>query len=166
MNNHYFHALPPLALKSSLLLLALTTPLLLGIQSERTHQRALSLQLADEQQQLLAHQQAAEAIRARQRAFSAAPAGHQPSAPRLAVLAQLAQVWQEDIALLSLDLDTRQQRMRLELTARSLDSLLDFVSRLQQSPARVGLENHIRDRSLPSPWQFRATLNLEYGHAY
>ncbi|CAI1709711.1 Uncharacterised protein [Serratia ficaria] len=165
MSNHYFYALPPLTLKSSLLLLTLTAPVLLGIQAEREHQRALSTQLANEQRQLLAHQQAAEAIRARQRAFSAAPTGRQPSPPRLAVLAKLTHAWKDDIALLSLDLDARQQRMRLELASQSLDSLLDFVSRLQQTPAKVGLENHARDRSLPPPWQIRATLNLEYDHA-
>lgn len=157
--------MPPLTIKASLLLLALTVPVLLGVQVERQHQRTLLAQLADEQQQLLAHQQAAETIRARQLSFNKVPAARQESTPRLAGLATLAHVWQDNVALLSLDLDARQQRIRLELASQSLDSLLDFVSRLQQTPARVGLENHSRDPSLPPPWQIRATLNLEYDHA-
>ncbi|HEI8864681.1 TPA: hypothetical protein SLG40_000121 [Serratia odorifera] len=165
MNNHHFYALPPLTVKFSLLLLALMAPVLLGIQTEYQRQRTLSSQLADQQRQLLAHQHAAEAIRARQRAFSTAQTVPEPSSARLWVLAKLADALSDDIALLSLDLDTRQQRMHLELTSRSLSSLLDFVSRLQRTPAKVELENHTRERALPAPWQIRATLNLEYDHA-
>lgn len=163
MSNHYFHALPPLTIISSTLLLALTVPVLLGINAEQQYQQTLLAQLADEKQQLLTHQQAAEAIRIRQRNYnSAIPANQQPS---LAGLAKLAHAWKDDVALLSLDLDTRQHRIRIELASHSLEALLDFVSRLQQPPTKVGLENHARDPSLSPPWQIRSTLSLEYDHA-
>lgn len=139
--------------------------MLLGIHAECQHRRTLLAQLVDEQQQLSAHQQAAEAIHLRQRAFSAAPADPQHASPRLVGLTKLAHTWQDDVALISLDLDARQQRIHLEVVTPTLASLLDFVSRLQQGPAKVGLESHAHDPSLPLPWKIRATLNLEYDHA-
>ncbi|MBF1994357.1 hypothetical protein [Serratia symbiotica] len=162
MNNHYFYTLPPWAIKSSLLLLILTLPVLLGIHAQWQQQRELRVQLVGEEQQLLAHQQAAEALRLRQKTHTHQ---QQQSPPRLVGLEILAKAWRNDVALLSLDLDAHSQRMRIELASHSLGALLDFVARLQEAPAKVWLENHTRNPSLIPPWQISGTLHVEYNHA-
>jgi len=162
MNNHYFYALTPWAIKSSLLVLILTLPVLLGIHAQWQHQREIRVQLVGEEQKLLAHQQAAEALRLCQKTPTHQ---QQQSPPRLVGLDILAQVWRNDVALLSLDLDAHSQRMHIELASHSLGTLLDFVARLQETPAKVWLENYTRDPSLRLPWHISATLNVEYNYA-
>lgn len=163
MNNHQFIARLPLPATAALLAL-LIAPTLTGIflgQQQKDQQMA---DLTQQIEKLQAHRQAADAILARQQMFARSPA-RQQDPQQLAALALIGDAWRDDIALMSLELDARQQRVRLEVVANSLDAVLDFVSRLQNSQTRVGLEHHQSENSLPEPWKIRATLNLEYSHA-
>ena len=162
MTNHQFISRRAMPVNAALLIV-LMTPLLTAIFFSHQQQNQLQTELAVEMQKLNAHSQAAEVILARQRAYASQPQQQEPQ--QLAGLALIGQALSKDIALMSLQVDARQQQMRVEVVAHSLDSLLDFVSRLQDTRARVGLEHHHTETSLTEPWKIRATLNLEYSHA-
>ncbi|KOC88873.1 hypothetical protein [Winslowiella iniecta] len=162
MTNHQFISRLAIPVNTALLIL-LIVPVLTGILLSHQQQNRLMTELTAETQKLQAHRQAAETILTRQRAFASQPQQQEPE--KLAGLALIGKAWSSDIALLSLELDANQQRVRVEVVAHSLDALLDFVSRLQDTSARVGLEHHQTETSLSEPWKIRATLNLEYSHA-
>ncbi|MBP2169732.1 putative membrane protein YeiB [Erwinia toletana] len=162
INRHQFIARWRLPI-SLVLLVVLIAPTLLAIAITRQQQQQLTQAVIQEMQLLQAHRQAAEAISARQRAFDKAPP--QQESTQLNGLALIALALHDDIALLSLQKDVREQRIRVEVLSHSLDALLDFVSRLQRLPARVSLESHQTENSMPGPWKIRATLNLEYTDA-
>ncbi|MFS2222962.1 hypothetical protein [Pantoea sp. B65] len=146
------------------LLLLLIAPTLTAIGVTQQQQQQLTRLLAEDMQQLQAHRQAAEAISARQRAFARTPQPQQDPA-QLNGLTLMAAALRDDIALLSLEMDTRQQRLRVEVLSHSLDALLDFVARLQRLPVKVALDSHQTESNMPEPWKIRATLNLEYPDA-
>ena len=162
MTNHRFVSRLALPVSAALLIL-LIIPTLTVIVLNQQQQQRLVTELSTATQKLQEHRQVAETLLARQRVFASQPQQQEPE--RLAGLALIGQAWTKDIALLSLELDARQQRVRVEVVAHSLDALLDFVSRLQNTRARVDLEQHQTENSLGEPWKIRATLNLEYSHA-
>ncbi|MCU5772717.1 hypothetical protein N5923_12270 [Erwiniaceae bacterium BAC15a-03b] len=162
INRHQFITRGRLTI-SLTLLVVLIAPTLVTIAITRQQHQQLTQVLTQEMKLLQAHRQAAEAISVKQRAFDKAP--QQLESSQLNGLALIAPALHDDIALLSLEKDARQQRMRIEVLSRSLDALLDFVSRLQRLPARVGLESHQTETTMPETWKIRATLNLEYADA-
>lgn len=163
MNNHQFIARLPLPVTVALLTL-LIAPTLTGILLGHQQEARQMTELTQQRQKLQEHRRVADAIVARQQSFARQPA-RQLDPQQLTALTLVGDAWRDDIALMSLEMDARQERVRLEVVASSLDAVLDFVSRLQNSQTRVGLEHHQSENNLPGPWKIRATLNLEYFHA-
>ena len=159
--NHSFH--PRWRWRINLaLVLVLLIPTLIVTAISWQRQQQLSAHLATAGAELQRHHHAAEAIRARQHSASQAP---KQEMTQLKGLSLLAQALPGDIALLSLELTPGERRMHLAVVSASLDTLLDFVTRLEHLPARVSLEHHQRENTLPEPWKIRAQLTLEYSDA-
>ena len=159
--NHSFHPRWRRRINLALVLgLLVPTAMVSVISWQRQQQLSVTLAAADAE--LQRHHHAAEAIRARQHA---APLTAQQETAELKGLALLAQALRSDIALLSLELAPGERRMRLAVLSESLDTLLDFVTRLEHLPARVSLERHQSENTLPEPWKIRAQLTLEYSDA-
>ena len=88
---------------------------------------------------------------------------HHLNVPWAAILDELERHATKDVALLAIDPDAVQGRVRLEFEARRLQSLIDFAQRLGESPGfeRVTLAKHeIVDRDPAKPVRMSLEVKL------
>ena len=92
--------------------------------------------------------------------------GHAPSAGSLSgtadnLLAHIETSWKSDVSLLRMDADMRNQRMKIELLAKSDDALFEFIARLkQQFGESVFLERQAVAKE--ALWPLQANLVFEW----
>lgn len=88
---------------------------------------------------------------------------HHLNVPWAAILDELERHASKDVALLAIDPDATQGRLRLEFEARRLQSLVEFAERLGSSPGfeRVALSKHeIVDRDPAKPVRMSLEVKL------
>jgi len=164
MKPQTFTALPPLAVKTCFVLLLLAIPLLMALQQTLSEQQRLQQKIDVDMRQLQAHRQAAEKIRTSQKAFARNQSGSVKTTPDLLAFQLLGKARRDDVALISLEVDNSQHRVRLEVVTDSVNTLLDFTARLQQLAGKVELESHSNDKLFDAPWKVRGTLSMEFNY--
>lgn len=153
-----FTLLPPWSLRISLVVAIMMLPVMVGVFRAWQTQQQLTVMTDRTRQLLIAHQQAArnivEKIRRQQKVNAVSPVV-------LNLLNPIGKVLSDDVSILEVDASVQQQRIRLEVSAKSLSALLDFSARLQRIPATVELQNHRAAQDKTGQWPLRATLNLK-----
>ena len=164
MKQQTFTAQPPLAVKTCFVLLLLAIPLLIVVQQTVSEQQHLQQKIDVDMRQLQAHRQAAEKIRASQKAFARHQPGSAKTPPDLLAFQLIGKALRDNVALISLEIDNSQHRVRIEVVTDSVNTLLDFTARLQQLAGKVELESHSNHKLFDAPWKVRGTLSMEFSY--
>ncbi|MHC9060944.1 hypothetical protein [Pantoea sp. y20] len=156
-----FTTIPAWAIRTSAVVVILTLLLLVSVVHAWHQHRHLEATFEQVQQQLLAHQQAANKIAEKVRRETKEK--YSPPAV-LDLLNPIGKALSADVSLLEIDASLQQKNIRLEVAAKTLPALLDYSGRLQQIPARVELQNHRVKPDKERAWPVSATLTLNIGN--
>jgi len=157
--NYKMGTTPPWALRILLMVTILCVPLLAGISKNWFALQTLTENYEQTQEKLLAHKQAERMIKQK----SHQKEKFQPTIPSvLKTLFPLGMVLNENIALLTLDLNVKNQDIALDIAAKSLPVLLDFTEKLQHMPAQVELKKHNVAKDKTGDWPIRASINIHF----
>lgn len=144
-------------LRTSLLVTLLCFPLMAGITYNWLQLKNLNNNHEQTQRVLLEHrrieQKIKEKIRQLEKTNSTNPITLQSLFPLGAALG-------DDIAILTLNASFKRHDMRLNIAAKSLPTLFDFIARLQKTPLRVELQHHQIAKNEKQDWPIMAEVNI------
>lgn len=159
-----FTSIPPLTVKACLAILLCFIPLLIYLQQGISEKTQRQQKIILDMQALIAHRQAAAKIRASQSSFAHHTSLTVKTPDDMLALQLLGKAINDDVMLISVEIDNSQHRVQLDVVSDSLNHLLDFTARLQQLASRVELENHLAETAFKGKWKVRSRLNMEFAH--
>ncbi|AFI89653.1 hypothetical protein EXT68_02830 [Pectobacterium parmentieri] len=145
------------ALRTSLLVILLFFPLMAGITYNWLQLKSLNKNHEQTQRMLFEHRRAEQKIKEKTRQLEKTNSTN-PIA--LKSLFPLGTALGDDIAILTLNASFKKHDVRLNIAAKSLPALFDFIARLQKTRLHVELQHHQIAKNEKQDWPIMAEVNI------